>query len=885
MIEKIKHIVGRIAVNKKVILFCFSFLALGLIFAMPVYADPNWLVTKIADFFNLLSSGLGYILLFLLQTVVSVAQYNGFITAPAVTTGWIIVRDVCNMFFILILLVIAFATILRLDGYNWKKDVPRLLMYAVLINFSKTICGLMIDFSQVFMMTFVNAVSANGAGNLAVMFQVQNYKSLVNTDGSSTTSAITNTGLLAGTIAGLIAMIITTIMVVAILTTLVMRMIFIWIYVLLSPAAFLLNSFAGGKSYYGQWMKKFTTELIGGPVLAFFLWLALAVANNADPSQSFTTDRDSTGLVSGGVALFTSGPFQKYLIVIGLLYGGMQVASQVGGAAGKAAGTAMKRTDSLFDNTKKFAVNRVQDATGISAVKSYGKSFMAAYSDNRKGRIEKQAASIAGKLGVAQGFVGKGYDAVRDKTWGRFGKQAKDLRKDAAKDIHLANDLESGGAAYEQRVTSRLETAKAPGANLRISGTDYTWDGHAHAWGDPAGKFISSTEVKDKLRKDDLFNVDVNADIVASRNLAQTRIQDADKLDKKQKWTDRAIKWGGLGLGSIASPAALGFMGSVGTDEVIEWTGINKKIASGYTAKKIDDARSGYKDDDNSTVLNDLNDKTKGVQQRFGAFLEAMNRKLLTEQDVARLKTDMAGALGGLKNGSFADKKINSRYNAAIDKNYKGLTGDFSKAKDIKHPGDPGYDDHLNAIEEIKLGFTDGSYKMKDLGADTLKSVIHHIASSLSDEEFVKQTKELKPGVQANAVIELEVKGRAGDQDALLKLAEVTDAKRAFNPGGLAPAAAYTPIIDTWLRSLKPEKLNKILSTGGKAQQDALREMLETSVRKATHGVSGLDGTVGYGALPEATLKKLNSAKIANRREIRKDLGITAAPVTDDLNP
>jgi len=65
------------------------------------------------------------------------------------------------MSFILILLIIAFATILRQESYS-KKLLPKLLIMAVLINFSRTIFGLLIDFSQVIMLTFVNAFSAGG---------------------------------------------------------------------------------------------------------------------------------------------------------------------------------------------------------------------------------------------------------------------------------------------------------------------------------------------------------------------------------------------------------------------------------------------------------------------------------------------------------------------------------------------------------------------------------------------------------------------------------------------------------------------------------------------------------------------------------------------------
>ena len=61
-----------------------------------------------------------------------VARYNDFINEPLVTQGWILVRDLCNMFFILIILVIAFATILRIESYNAKKLLPKLLIMVII---------------------------------------------------------------------------------------------------------------------------------------------------------------------------------------------------------------------------------------------------------------------------------------------------------------------------------------------------------------------------------------------------------------------------------------------------------------------------------------------------------------------------------------------------------------------------------------------------------------------------------------------------------------------------------------------------------------------------------------------------------------------------------
>ena len=63
-----------------------------------------------------------------------------------VKLGWGIVRDFSNLFFIVVIMIIAFATILQLETYGMKALLPKLIAIALLINFSLAICGFLIYF-------------------------------------------------------------------------------------------------------------------------------------------------------------------------------------------------------------------------------------------------------------------------------------------------------------------------------------------------------------------------------------------------------------------------------------------------------------------------------------------------------------------------------------------------------------------------------------------------------------------------------------------------------------------------------------------------------------------------------------------------------------------
>ncbi|MFA6550973.1 MAG: hypothetical protein WCV41_00365, partial [Patescibacteria group bacterium] len=298
----------------------------------------------------------GLILTLVSKILVQVASYNDFVNVPTVVTGWVIIRDICNMFFVLILLTIAFATILRMESYSLKKVLPKLIIAAVLINFSRTIFGLVIDFSQVVMLTFVNGFVQAGGNNFVELFQINKYWTVeqIKSAGGAEMGSLAVFG---GLVAGVVAMLVTLVVMVVILGTLVMRIIMLWVYTIFSPFVFLGSAIPAIGKYTNRIWEDFTKNVIGGPVLAFFLWLALmTVGLSADSMQAKIKGLGSTQLsgtsyggatinkdqlCAGPSAIFCENNFQRYIITIALLIGGLMVAQQIGGAAGQMAGKGM----------------------------------------------------------------------------------------------------------------------------------------------------------------------------------------------------------------------------------------------------------------------------------------------------------------------------------------------------------------------------------------------------------------------------------------------------------------------------------------------------------------------------------------------------------------
>src|SRR3989338_7433026 len=108
---------------------------------------------------------------------------GSIIRSEVVMMGWGISRDFANMFFILILLGIALDFIL-FNSFKVKQMLPRLLLIALLINFSLPIAGVVLDFANVFTQFFMGKMTTPGQSdvtegiaqslNLAEIFTAKN---------------------------------------------------------------------------------------------------------------------------------------------------------------------------------------------------------------------------------------------------------------------------------------------------------------------------------------------------------------------------------------------------------------------------------------------------------------------------------------------------------------------------------------------------------------------------------------------------------------------------------------------------------------------------------------------------------------------------------------
>lgn len=503
---KIKSLLNKLrpffAVNKNRYAFIFVLALIILVVPSVAHADAvsDALATTLATIFLWVAGLLGKLLLVVINILLVVVQYNDFVNASAVAKGWYIVRDLCNMFFVVVLLVIAFGTILKWDKYRYEKLLPNLLIMAVLVNFSKVICGFFIDFGQVVMLTFVNAFKDAAGGNFTSMFGLQQMLSYR----ESVTAAPQGWEYVGAGILAVALILIAIVVMVALVVVFLVRIVMLWILVVLSPLAYLLSTMPGtASSRASQWWSQFGKWVTIGPILAFFVWLSLTIAaapssSGESMSQSMGFNKASTKeqaavvgnegigtdtLAASISSISSSDNLLSFAIAIAMLVMALMTAQQMGGVAGGFAGKAL---------------GKIQGA-GTAVLKAPKKALGAAGGAiARTGPVRNLLGATGGATGVGGAILAAtGVRALATKASVATAQAAKKKQDAKAAYVGSISDVRILG----RMANSRLDTAQRRAARDKAPSTirdrrpgDHTAENHINRMSDESLRKVSDAE-------------------------------------------------------------------------------------------------------------------------------------------------------------------------------------------------------------------------------------------------------------------------------------------------------------------------------------------------------------------------------------------------------
>jgi len=231
-----------------------------------------------------------------------IEKLGGFTTAKFVIDTAQLLANLVNTLFIFVFLYIAFSTIFGTSG-NYKNLLFKLVVIALLVNFSLVLAGVIIDFSQVIMYTIAknNELYDLGTKILKELEEGLKVGKIVDIAGFAYSFELEE--LLPKLISMILLIFFALILAVTIVVYaiyLIIRIVGLWILLILSPLAFFCLLLPQTSGQFNKWFGKLTNYAFLGPILIFFLWLAKKVASfiaekKIDASLISKTNSDSSG--------------------------------------------------------------------------------------------------------------------------------------------------------------------------------------------------------------------------------------------------------------------------------------------------------------------------------------------------------------------------------------------------------------------------------------------------------------------------------------------------------------------------------------------------------------------------------------------------------------
>lgn len=435
-----------------------------------------------------------------------------------VVQGWNVVRDFCNMFFIFVLLYIAFKTILDLNGAKTKEMIVNVVIIGLLINFSLFATRVIIDVSNVLARVFYNsntiqitALDEDGGGNevtdtiarmnttgvlplsSALVNKVNPQALIINADkmgdlpdkaGQIDQSEYFNSTKNKGGVTPwtfifvtLLASAINVVGFIVFLTVgmmFVVRVVGLWLAMIMAPFAFFSYTVPEMQNLDMVGLKKWWPETLKlaflAPVFIFFIYLILQFL---ETGLGVIDASNKTGMLNFSIAVLVPFAFIMVLLMqakkiavkmagqmgegvakFGSTVGGLALGAGVGLGAMAMRGT-IGRAGSALANSDRVKGWEKKGYLGAATLRNIGKS---AGSGSMDIRGTKLGASAGKGLGVDMGKAKEGgFEKIKAEKIDKRVKRAKELEMgEGSKKKRESSNLEASLRAAKSEQASSL---------------------------------------------------------------------------------------------------------------------------------------------------------------------------------------------------------------------------------------------------------------------------------------------------------------------------------------------------------------------------------------------------------------------------------------------
>ena len=197
---------------------------------------------------------------------------------------WVAFRDIANIFFVIMIAIIIFSQVtgVGISNYGIKKMLPKIIIYAILVNISWYIVVIAIDISNIVGSTLFKWLSNDG--NWSFSSDVQKETSPVEgiLTGTAATGALIAAGVTAALVGGATILLFIASAALAVVMTVFILMIreaVVIVLVVTSPLAFVAGLLPNTEGIFKKWIKLTKNMLMIYPICSLIVGGALFVSN------------------------------------------------------------------------------------------------------------------------------------------------------------------------------------------------------------------------------------------------------------------------------------------------------------------------------------------------------------------------------------------------------------------------------------------------------------------------------------------------------------------------------------------------------------------------------------------------------------------------------
>lgn len=349
----------------------------------------NFIRSVIAYIVLLLTGLIYYIFSFILVPVlVALLQIQAYrdTFVNFIYPGWVIIRNISNIFFIVALLWIGLRTLFQVDDASKSRSlIVRLILMALLVNFSLVIGQAIVGIADTVQAQFLpkDSTVVEALGQKLMVDPIITFRGgaadKLDPVGNFTEDAFASD--LPKAIVLLVLAVAAFFAFVALIAFIFVRLGMLWILYMLSPLAYVAQILPETQKFGKQWFTEFLRYAFVVPILAFFLNITALMAvtfskQSGDQAQVAGAGREYLlGHATAGIVEFAVTVMSHFIVLV-FLFGGMVFAQRFGGVGSQQiVSFAKKGFDAVTKRPVKWAARGVSNMASSMAKEKYERSI------------------------------------------------------------------------------------------------------------------------------------------------------------------------------------------------------------------------------------------------------------------------------------------------------------------------------------------------------------------------------------------------------------------------------------------------------------------------------------------------------------------------------